>query len=134
MKTELVDEAVEVKKVNLLVVDDDDDLLILFWVAMRAKGYEVEISRNAETFWDDIDATKPDVIIMDIHMVGIDGDALCRKLKSDKSTAKIPVILLSGNTNVEHIACESGANGFIEKPFTAEKVVKEVDRILGKAA
>ena len=118
------------KKCNLLVVDDDEDLLILFWAAMRAKGYQVEVSKNAETFWDDLYSTKPDVIILDIHMMGIDGSKLCRELKSHENTSKIPVILLSGNEDIETIAIQSGANGFIRKPFNAAKVEQEVGRLL----
>lgn len=122
------------KKLNLLVVDDDDDMLVLFYMAMRAKGYDVEVSRNAETFWEDLFYTHPDVIILDVHMPGIDGRVLCRRLKEHEYTAQIPVILLSANADLEHIAIETGANGYIKKPFTPEKVMQEVDRIMGKAA
>ena len=122
------------KKTNLLVVDDDEDLLVLFWLTMRSKGYQVEISKNAETFWDDIFTTKPDVIILDIHMPGIDGRVLCKELKAHEGTSKIPVILLSANADVASIASETGANGYIQKPFSADKVMDEVDRILQRAA
>lgn len=122
------------KKLHLLVVDDDDDLLVLFYLAMRAKGYEVEISRNAETFWDDVDATHPDIIILDIHMIGVNGAELCRELKSNQNTKEIPIILLSASEDLKIIAQESGANSFIQKPFTAEKVVREVERLMQHAA
>jgi two-component system alkaline phosphatase synthesis response regulator PhoP/two-component system response regulator MprA len=121
------------KKLHLLVVDDDDDLLVLFYLAMRAKGYEVEISRNAETFWDDVDATHPDIIILDIHMIGVDGAELCKELKAKSDTKKIPIILLSASDDLKHIAEESGANSFIQKPFTAEKVMREVERLVHAA-
>lgn len=121
------------KKLHLLVVDDDDDLLVLFYLAMRAKGYEVEVSRNAETFWDDVDLTHPDIIILDIHMIGIDGAELCRKLKAKSDTKKIPIILLSASADIQLIAEQSGANAFIQKPFTADKVVREVERLTSAA-
>lgn len=122
------------KKLHLLVVDDDDDLLVLFYLAMRAKGYEVEISRNAETFWDDVDTTHPDIIILDIHMIGVDGAQLCKELKAKEDTKEIPIILLSASEDLKVIAQQSGANSFIQKPFTAEKVVREVERLIQLAA
>ncbi len=125
---------VQPKKLNLLVVDDDDDMLVLFYMAMSKKGYSVEVSRNAETFWEDLFYTHPDVIILDVHMPGIDGRVLCKRLKEHEYTAQIPVILLSANADLEHIASETGANGYVKKPFTADKVISEVDRILNKQA
>lgn len=117
------------QKKNLLIVDDDDDLLVLFFLAMRSKGYEVEVSRNAETFWDDMKAKEPDVIVLDIHMPGIDGRTLCKLLKEDRSTAHIPVIMLSANDNIDSIAAGCGANGYLRKPFNSDKLVSEVERI-----
>lgn len=117
-------------KLNLLIVDDDEDMLVLFYLVMRNKGFNVEVSRNAETFWEDLFFSPPDIIILDISMDGIDGRVICQKLKEHEYTSHIPVILLSAHVDLEKIAPKIGANGYVQKPFSSEKIIQEVQKLL----
>lgn len=120
-------------KLNLLIVDDDEDMLVLFYLVMKNKGYDVDVSRNAETFWEDLFFSTPDIIILDISMDGIDGRVICQKLKEHEYTANIPVILLSAHVDLEKIASKIGADGFVQKPFSSEKIILEMQKVLKRA-
>jgi len=115
---------------NILVVDDDEDVLVLLKRTLLLQGYVPTISQNGENMMDIITQSPPDIILMDIHMKGIDGGTVCQLIKTNKTTANIPVIMFSANHNVASIARDCGADGFIEKPFEAAKFNKTVREIL----
>lgn len=75
---------------------------------------------------------QPDIILLDIRMPGMDGFATCRELKSDSSTANIPVIFLSANVQeVSQIAAvDAGAAGFLTKPFDPQQLLSIIESAL----
>ena len=114
----------------LIAADDEQDLLTLFEVSMKAKGYTVGISTNAKNLWALLRRKLPDVLFLDIQMGGVNGGELCQQIKKKKETAGIPIVMLSANDNVEEIAKQCGADGFVHKPFKTEKILQEIERIL----
>lgn len=114
----------------VLVVDDDEDVLVLMKRALSSQGYDPAISPNGENMMDIITQSQPDIILLDIHMRGIDGGTVCQLLKTNKTTADIPVIMFSANENVATIAEHCGADGFIKKPFDSAKFNKAIRDIL----
>jgi CheY-like chemotaxis protein len=117
----------------VIAVDNEKDLLVLFKASMQPYGYHVETTLNGKDLWRMLRKRKPDIIFLDIHMDGVDGGSICHKLKQDKSTADIPVIMLSGNDNIEAITTEFCADGFLKKPFCSQKIVELITRVLAKA-
>ncbi len=117
----------------VIAVDNEKDLLTLFKACLRPWGFEVETSLNAKDLWSMLLKKKPDIIFLDIHMDGVDGGRICHELKHNKNTADIPVIMLSGNDNIEAITTTFRADGFLKKPFSSLKVVELINRMLGKA-
>ena len=116
----------------IIAVDNEKDLLILFKTCLSARGFEVATSLNAADLWVMLLKKKADTIFLDIHMDGVDGGNICHKLKQNKNTAEIPVIMLSGNDNIEEITKEFCADGFLKKPFSTQKIVEEITRVLTK--
>jgi len=116
----------------VLVVDDEDDLLYLVELTLKQEGFTTEISPNGVDMMDLITQSRPDIIMLDIHMKGIDGGSLCQLLKSNTSTADIPVIIFSANANVANISKQCGADGYIAKPFSGEKFKDAFRTILNK--
>jgi CheY-like chemotaxis protein len=116
----------------IIAVDNEKDLLMLFKSCLTSWGFEVATSLNAADLWSLLLKKKADVIFLDIHMDGVDGGAICEKLKKNKTTAGIPVIMLSGNDNIEVITKQFCADGFLKKPFTTQKIVEVVNRVLAK--
>ena len=116
---------------NVLIVDDEKDLLLLMKFKLRVEGFKTEISLNGENLIDSIHTMPPDIILMDIHMEGIDGGTLCHLLKTNKTTAHIPIYMFSANDNIEMITAQCGANGYIKKPFDIQKIKDTLWDILG---
>lgn len=123
MKTDLVTKPV------ILIVDDDPDLLILLQHRLQSEGFEVYVSPNGVSMMDIITHTPPKLILLDIHMDGLDGGTICQLIKTNPGTASLPVILFSANDNIQSIAIKCGADGYIQKPFEAGKFREALKRI-----
>jgi DNA-binding response OmpR family regulator len=118
------------QKPRILVADDDEDLLMLMEIKMKSEGFVVEISPNGEKIFDIIEAHRPDIILLDITMRGVNGGEICKHLKTDNKTKDIPVIIFSANHNIEKIASECGADDCIVKPFNSITVRQKLLNIL----
>ena len=116
---------------RILVVDDDPDILISLEILLRDEGFEVQTStKDGEVVDAAVHTNRPDLIILDILLSGHDGRLICKKLKSNPDTRKIPVLLISAHPNAEEMAVEAGADGFLAKPFDIETLLREVESLL----
>ena len=104
---------------KVLVIDDNPGILFAMQEALRLKEYDVHIS---ETFAGvkKIEKSAPDMIYLDISLVGADGREVTQELKGDERTKNIPVIILTAYPNAEQLAKEAGADGYLPKPFELE--------------
>lgn len=120
---------------RVLVVDDSEIVLEKANEALLANGYEVITALNAHSADRFIYCDKrPDVIIMDVMMPMLDGDKKTRMLKDDAAVCDIPVLLLSSKTESElvKLAADSGADGFIRKPFTFSEMIEKIEAVTTK--
>jgi CheY-like chemotaxis protein len=104
---------------RILVVDDDPRLLHIVQMYLGIEGYEVRTASNGEEGLREVGEARPDLIILDIMMPGMDGLEACRRIRADPQTADIPVLMfsaLSGDDDVQR-ARDAGANHLITKPF-----------------
>ena len=120
-----------VGKPTILVVDDDIDVLMLLKIKLKTEGLDVRISPNGENILDIITQNRPILILLDIHMDGVDGGTICHLLKFNESTGKIPVIMFSANDDIKSITTQCGADGYISKPFDLKTMKESFERILG---
>lgn len=120
-----------VGKQTILVVDDDIDVLMLLKNKLKTEGFDVRISPNGENILDIITQNKPILILLDIHMDGVDGGTICHLLKFNESTNNIPVIMFSANDDIKTITTQCGADGYISKPFDLKTMKESFERILG---
>ena len=104
-------------KRTVLIVDDDEDLLILIQHALSLEGFDPICSPNGVNIVSIVTRKHPDIVLLDIHMNGTDGVAICKELKLNPETASTPIIMFSANDNIKAISLECGANGYITKPF-----------------
>jgi two-component system alkaline phosphatase synthesis response regulator PhoP len=107
----------EQKKV--IVIDDNVGILFGIKEALKFKGYDVF---TFETYngVDEIEKIAPDLIFLDISLVGCNGREVSLELKSDKRTKNIPIILITAQHNAEEIVKEARANDLLAKPFELE--------------
>jgi DNA-binding response OmpR family regulator len=114
---------------KIVVVDDESDILVLVHVILSRQGYEVLSSKTVSAV-DEMESFEPDLILLDINLEGSRGDELCKMLKSNERTKKIPVILMSGVRNIDEISLGCGAEGFLSKPFPTRELVDIVGKHL----
>ncbi|GAC1337780.1 MAG: hypothetical protein NVSMB29_02660 [Candidatus Dormibacteria bacterium] len=104
---------------RILVVDDDPRLLHIVAMYLGIEGYDVASASNGEEGLKRVDDHKPELVILDIMMPGMDGVEACRRIRANPATAHIPVLMfsaLSGDDDVER-ARLAGATHLITKPF-----------------
>lgn len=104
---------------RILVVDDDPRLLHIVQMYLSIEGYDVATASDGDEGLQRVAEHKPDLVILDIMMPGMDGVECCRRIRSNPETAHIPVLMfsaLSGDDDVER-ARLAGANHLITKPF-----------------
>jgi CheY-like chemotaxis protein len=122
----------EMAKVVLLV-EDEPDAVDIGSTYLRHHDYEVVVAATAEEALDLARSRRPDVIVMDLMLPGIDGWDAIRRLKESGRTASIPVIVLSvraaKDDRDESIAV--GADSFIAKPAEPQRLLAEVRRLTG---
>ncbi len=104
---------------RILVVDDDPRLLHIVAMYLGIEGYDVASASNGEEGLKQVDEHRPELVILDIMMPGMDGVEACRRIRANPETAHIPVLMfsaLSGDDDVER-ARLAGATHLITKPF-----------------
>lgn len=119
---------------KILVCDDDELLVDLLEYRLTARGFEVIVARDGLQAVSMADEQKPDAIILDMMMPGLDGNRVLNHLRSNDATAKIPVVMLTARKNEQDIvgALELGANDYLVKPFIPEELITRLSRLLDK--
>lgn len=121
---------------RILIIEDQQNMVDKLADKMRAEGYQVATALDGETGWDKVREEKPDLIILDIMLPGLDGLSLCRIIRNDMSTRHIPIIMLTarGNEVDKIVGLESGADDYIVKPFGLGEVLARVRAVLRRPA
>ena len=115
---------------KILILDDNEDILEMMKVALEDEGHEVECMVNTDDIYKTISHTKPDLLIVDYILSGINGGELCHQVKNNPKTEHIPVIMVSGHQRVLQSLGTYGADIFIAKPFSLEDIVSNVNNCL----
>jgi DNA-binding response OmpR family regulator len=114
---------------KILVADDDPAILHSLQMLLEDEGYQVETTVDGATIGD-AQGFRPDLILLDIWMSGMDGREICRQLKSRDNTKGIPIVMISANRDTEQIARQAGADDFIAKPFDIDELLVKVEQAI----
>jgi ribonuclease P protein subunit RPR2 len=118
--------------VRVLLVDDDAGLRALLRTTFDVFDIDVDEAAGADEARESVSANRPDVIVLDVMMPGMDGIEFCRELKSDRETREIGVVLLSGTEGGARIAADAaGAEAYVPKPFSPLELLAVVERLSG---
>lgn len=114
---------------NILIVDDIEDNLEILGDLLMFDGYKVEKVMSGEAALEQVQVSRPDLILMDILMPGMNGYAVCTQLKADESTKDIPVVFVSSMGDVESKVqgFKVGAVDYINKPFHHAEILVRVN-------
>ncbi|MFV0420210.1 MAG: two-component regulator propeller domain-containing protein [Dysgonomonas sp.] len=124
-------ETYDMSKPTVLIVDDDKEIL-WFVSDVLSKQYNIISIKDSTKVLACLNSNKIDIIILDIMMPAIDGISLTKKIKADKKTSHIPLILLSAKNQSEDqiTGLDAGAEMYITKPFNVQYLEKAVSRLL----
>jgi two-component system cell cycle response regulator DivK len=119
----------------ILVVDDYQDAREMYAEYLQFSGFRVAEARNGNEAVDQAFALKPDLILMDLSLPGMDGWEATRRLKADDRTKHIPIVALTGHAlaGASEGAKKAGCDSFVTKPCLPDDLVVEVRRMLGAA-
>jgi CheY-like chemotaxis protein len=117
---------------TVLIVDDDETIVKLLSTDLRFRGYKAIAALDGEQALMITHRMKPDVILMDIAMPGLNGIAVIDKIRQSKLIRHIPIIIVTAYDKAEYRqqAREAGVNDFILKPFSPEKIAEAIEGAL----
>jgi pilus assembly protein CpaF len=116
------------RQVKVLVVDDMRMTADVLAELLTTEGYRVSIAESGHEALDKIASEKPSIVLLDVKMPGMDGFQVCERIKSDPETAFLPVLLVTGLSDIEHRVkgAAAGADDFITKPPDVQELLARV--------
>lgn len=116
---------------KILLVDDEPDILAVTVTRLETSGYEVLIAKDGEEALELLNEVKPDLILLDLLLPKMQGDELCKKLKSDIKFKHIPIILFTASIiRVPAKVREIGADDYITKPFESDNLLYKIKKLI----
>ena len=121
---------------TILAVDDEVHILELISFNLKAAGYHVVTALTGEEALKRCEVERPSLVLLDIMLPGIDGLEVCRRLKGDRMTSNIPIIMLTarGDEVDKILGLELGADDYITKPFSVRELGARVKSLLRRVA
>lgn len=119
---------------RILVVEDDAGALRLVSYTLEAEGYEVLTATNGLQGLRKAQNDKPDLVILDVMLPGIDGFEICHRLRAESGTAQLPILMLSAKARDVDKATglNVGADDYLAKPADPSDIVSHVKALLAK--
>lgn len=117
---------------KILLIEDEPDHVMIIKERLLPLGYEVIEAGNGQQGIDLAKTEKPDLIILDVLMPGIDGFAVCVRLKAEPLTKNIPILILTalGLNELADKCREAGADDFIRKPWEAKDLREKIAKLI----
>lgn len=118
---------------KIMIVDDDVNICELLRLYLEKEGFTTVILNNGQDVVESFNSVKPDLVLLDIMLPGLDGWQVCRKIRSVSST---PVIMLTakGETFDKVLGLELGADDYIVKPFDTKEVLARIKAVLRRVS
>ncbi len=121
---------------SVLIIDDEPDVLKLLKLRFEKEGYQVLAAKNGQEGLKTVYSKFPSVIILDLMLPDMDGLEVCKRLKGDEKTSRIPVLILTAKTanTDEVLGLELGADDYVTKPFDFAVLHSRVKNLLKRKA
>ena len=118
------------RPVEILIVEDSLTQATQLKHLLESNHYKVSVAQNGRQAMDKLTKHKPSLVISDILMPEVNGYELCKKIKSNKNTEDIPVILLTRLSDPEEIieGLSCGADSFITKPYNEKHLLSNIEK------
>ncbi len=121
---------------TVLVIDDEKDLQELVRYNLEKEGFDVIMARDGTSGLEIALRHRPDLIVLDLMMPGMDGLEVCRRLRSDDRGKRVPLLMLTAKaTEADRVVgLELGADDYVTKPFSPRELVARIKAILRRAS
>lgn len=122
-------------KEKILVVDDEKDIVKMLEYNLKKEGFRTITASDGEDALDLATRDRPDLIVLDLMLSGVDGLEVCKTLKKDSKTAGIPIIMLTAKTQETDkiVGLELGADDYVTKPFSPRELIARIKAVLRRA-
>lgn len=122
------------KKIKLLFVEDEPNLVRLVKHRLETENYSVSVAADGREALRKVKSVKPDLIILDILLPKLSGYDVCIKLKGDKKTAAIPILMFTAKAQEKDVrlGLEAGADAYVKKPFKPKDLLEQIHTLLKK--
>jgi two-component system alkaline phosphatase synthesis response regulator PhoP len=123
-------------KGTVLVIDDEKDLIELVRYNLDKEGFDVVAAHDGTSGLEIATRHKPNLVVLDLMMPGMDGLEVCRRMRGDERTRRIPVIMLTAKAAETDriVGLELGADDYVTKPFSPRELVARVKAVLRRTA
>jgi two-component system phosphate regulon response regulator PhoB len=120
---------------RILIVEDEPAQVELLEYNLKASGFETDVAMDGEEALLRIRESNPDLVILDWMLPGLSGVEVCRRIRADKSTRRVPIILLTarGEEQDRLRGLDTGADDYVVKPYSPSEVIARVRAVLRRA-
>nr|HEX4314268.1 response regulator [Kofleriaceae bacterium] len=116
---------------RVLVIDDEPDVVRLIVKVLSGRGHVVQIARDGASALARVKHEPPDVILCDSDLPKINGSEVCRRLKTDDTTADIPLVMMTQEyIDIYDVGTVGGPDAFVVRPFVRDVLANVVERAL----
>ena len=121
-------------KKKILIVEDDHSISQLETILLKVRGYDVITESNGQAALESLKLQKPDLVLLDVMLPGMDGFEICQRIKSTPATEDIPVLFLTAKKTEKDIekGLEVGADSYITKPFKSAELLRSIASCLNQ--
>lgn len=117
---------------SILCVDDDDSIRLVLEHILHTSGYEVRMAETGDHALQLIAEREPELIVLDLEMPGMSGIEVCREVKRNLFTSRIPVLMLTAQTDIEQKieGFDAGVDDYLAKPFHPRELIARIEALL----
>jgi len=119
-------------KETILIVEDEKDIVKMLDYNLKKEGFKTLVAHDGEDALDSATRDRPDLVILDLMLPGMDGLEVCKALKSETKTASIPIIMLTAKSQESDkvVGLELGADDYVTKPFSPRELIARIKAVL----
>ena len=118
------------QQIKVLVIEDDEYSRDALAHLLDAEGYDAQSAHDGEAGLEKAKETKPDVIVLDLNLPGIDGQQVIKRIRGDQSLASIPILVVTGDDDkAAQAAVDIGADGYLTKPVEFDTLISAITNI-----
>jgi DNA-binding response OmpR family regulator len=127
--------AEETRVRSIIIVEDDEDIADSIRFNLEREGFRVRIAATGEDALNVILSGPPNLILLDLNLPGMNGFEICRRLKAESATAKIPILMLTARAEETDkvLGLNMGADDYVTKPFSMRELVARINATLRRS-